>query len=599
MATLQAALLTARKGPARLLAAGTNAAGAFNEDDRRCVVAASGVTGAPLVKSFSSPAATEAHRRPSVPRSSAAPAAAGAADRLWHLGTGGRRAAPEAAGRGPALGAAEPSTQHGGDAGPAADGLAGPADHLAPYQECAWPMVQVPPHCVVFPTFFMPIVVHAPAAVASAASCGEAEHALEQQYVQPGQQMVLLPHQVAQSSDVAGEALAPAAAGFPVQAAPAHAGRTGASRRQRRRLLRANAAAEQHRPPQQQPCHGGGLRPAAQAAVSKLVLGGGPTAPGASVGAVRPAALAARPDVLEPEPEAPVLWPPTPESTPPGSPRAAEAAPQAWQGMLPAWQVAAEEAPSVDFSPPPLDGEKATEYGHLLQQLGDASRLPALVEWVTAAAWPLASSPGGCRVVQGALEAADGPQRLAIAEQLHGHVWEASLSPHANHVLQKCVEVLPPDRVDFVLSEMRGHAIAAARHRYGCRVLERIVEHCPPEQTEELVSEVLSGAAQLCRHTFGNFVIQHILEHGTPAQRHGVAEVLHADIQRLARHRVASYVVRSALVHCTPEDRNWLVQTMKADAVELQDLTHHHCGSFVVREMRRGERNVEATVATA
>ncbi|CAK0887884.1 unnamed protein product, partial [Prorocentrum cordatum] len=194
--------------------------------------------------------------------------------------------------------------------------------HLAPYQEGAWPMVQVPPHCVVFPTFFMPIVVHAPAAVAGAASCGEAEHASEQQYVQPGQHMVLLPHQL---GDVASEALAPAAAGLRAPA-PAHTGRTGASRRQRRRLLRANTAAEQQRSPQQQPSHGGsGLRPAAQAAVSKLMLGGGPAAPGASAGAAQLTAPAARLDALEPEPEAPVLWPPTPESTPPGTPRAGEA----------------------------------------------------------------------------------------------------------------------------------------------------------------------------------------------------------------------------------------------------------------------------------
>ncbi|CAK0887885.1 unnamed protein product, partial [Prorocentrum cordatum] len=234
---------------------------------------------------------------------------------------------PEAAGCGSALGAAERSSassaQHARDAGAAAEGPASLSGaHLAPYQEGAWPMVQVPPHCVVFPTFFMPIVVHAPAAVAGAASCGEAEHASEQQYVQPGQHMVLLPHQL---GDVASEALAPAAAGLRAPA-PAHTGRTGASRRQRRRLLRANTAAEQQRSPQQQPSHGGsGLRPAAQAAVSKLMLGGGPAAPGASAGAAQLTAPAARLDALEPEPEAPVLWPPTPESTPPGTPRAGEA----------------------------------------------------------------------------------------------------------------------------------------------------------------------------------------------------------------------------------------------------------------------------------
>lgn len=281
-----------------------------------------------------------------------------------------------------------------------------------------------------------------------------------------------------------------------------------------------------------------------------------------------------------------MLWPPTPESTPPSSPRMSAAEFSASPLPLPNGLGQSYEPTSS----PEMAGIAGDAWERLVSGLDEGAVGRAeLLDWVVGLAWPMASSPGGCRVVQKALEVAAGPERAALAEQLRGHVWEASSSPHANHVLQKCIEVMSPDRIQFVLEEMKGHAVAAARHRYGCRVLERLIEFCPASQTAGLVDEVLSGAPQLCRHTFGNFVVQHILEHGTPEQRHLLADVVHSDIQRLARHRVASHVVRSALVHCSPEDRERLVQAMRADAGELADLAHHHCGSFVVREMRRGE----------
>mmetsp|Transcript_56361 Transcript_56361/g.175040 ORF Transcript_56361/g.175040 Transcript_56361/m.175040 type:complete len:316 (+) Transcript_56361:55-1002(+) len=204
--------------------------------------------------------------------------------------------------------------------------------------------------------------------------------------------------------------------------------------------------------------------------------------------------------------------------------------------------------------------------------------------------WALAQDPCGSRRVQQALEeAADDQERAGLAMELRGHVLEALQCPHANHVLQKCIELMPADRVQFVLAELKGHAVGAARHRYGCRVLERLIEHCSSSQTAGLVDEVLAGAQQLCRHTFGNFVIQHILVHGMADQRQKVASVLCADVQRLARHRVASHVVRCALVHCSPKDRQTLALAMSADAGEFADLAHHHCGSFVVREMKRAD----------
>mmetsp|Transcript_102973 Transcript_102973/g.289574 ORF Transcript_102973/g.289574 Transcript_102973/m.289574 type:complete len:341 (-) Transcript_102973:240-1262(-) len=243
---------------------------------------------------------------------------------------------------------------------------------------------------------------------------------------------------------------------------------------------------------------------------------------------------------------------------------------------------------SSEHVPSPSDAECEKA---LVQLNGeDSTKSQLALNWVLEQAWPLAASPAGCRVVQRALDLATGQEQIMIAEQMRGHVRDASTSPHANHVLQKCVELLPPENLQFILDEMKGHAVVTARHRFGCRVLERLIEYCPTWQTEGLLEEVLTGASQLCRHTFGNFVVQHVLEHGTASQRHVVAEMLYADIQRLARHRVASHVVRAALVHCVPEDRQRLVTAMRADAGELADLAHHHCGSFVVREMRREMR---------
>mmetsp|Transcript_66551 Transcript_66551/g.142339 ORF Transcript_66551/g.142339 Transcript_66551/m.142339 type:complete len:511 (-) Transcript_66551:147-1679(-) len=252
-------------------------------------------------------------------------------------------------------------------------------------------------------------------------------------------------------------------------------------------------------------------------------------------------------------------WPPTPESTPPSSPRhAGEAEPD--------------------------------EYKLLVAQLaGEAGCRPTPFEQIVSSFWPMASTPSGCRVVQKAFEVADTAQQIVLAERLRGHVLEASSSPHANHVLQKCIEVMPPDRVQFMLEEMKGHVVPTARHRYGCRVLERLIENCPCWQTAGLVDEVLVGTPQLCRHTFGNFVVQHILEHGKPDQKERIMDVICGDVQRLARHRVASHVVRSALIHCAADDKQRLVQAMSAEASELADLAHHHCGSFVVRELRRAD----------
>lgn len=291
---------------------------------------------------------------------------------------------------------------------------------------------------------------------------------------------------------------------------------------------------------------------------------------------VSASALQTSQDLELADPDVPgMLWPATPEYTPPSSPRAPELG-LGWPAV-PVAQAA---------NPPQAEVEDSE---HLLAQLSDAAGRLAVMEQIIGRTWQLAATQSGCRVVQKALEVGETAERVALSQQLHGHVWEACTSPHANHVLQKCIELIPADRVQFVLTELKGHAAGAARHRYGCRVLERLIEHCSSEQTAGLLEEVLNSAPLLCRHTFGNFVIQHILVHGMEEQRQKIAAILCADIQRLARHRVASHVVRCALVHCSPHDRQQLALSMSVDAGEFADLAHHHCGSFVVREMKRAD----------
>jgi hypothetical protein len=269
----------------------------------------------------------------------------------------------------------------------------------------------------------------------------------------------------------------------------------------------------------------------------------------------------------------PTYWPPTPESTPPQSPRLG-------------FHLKDTEAPEM------LEARASATLQQLSAASLDSAERNALVQQLVLSAWPIATGATGCRVLQELIDIADPATQAALAEQLHGHVIEATMSPHANFVLQKCIASLPNDRVRFVLRELKGQAVAASKSRSGCRVLERILEHFPCEETNELVDEVLGSADILCRHAFGNFVVQHILEHGAPWHQQQIVSVLCADAQRLARHRVASHVMKSALINGAHEDKQLLIKALSPDQESLSDLAHHHCGSFVVREMKKASSSV-------
>jgi hypothetical protein len=227
----------------------------------------------------------------------------------------------------------------------------------------------------------------------------------------------------------------------------------------------------------------------------------------------------------------------------------------------------------------------------MLSQLASENRdvRNAALEWVVENFWALSSTPSGCRTVQRAVEVADFGHQTGLAKGLHGRVLDAAASPHANHVLQKCITTLSPEQMKFVVAELEGKAVVVARHRYGCRVLERLIEHSPQARIEGIIDEVLDGVEALCRHAFGNFVIQHILEHGTDAHRQRVASSLCTDALRFAKHRVASHVIKAALLHSHGPEKDCLIQALAGNPADFSTLAHHHCGSFVVRELRRAK----------
>jgi hypothetical protein len=224
----------------------------------------------------------------------------------------------------------------------------------------------------------------------------------------------------------------------------------------------------------------------------------------------------------------------------------------------------------------------------------DSEDFRPTLDRVMGSVWPQATTKNGCRIIQKAIEVGSQADRSRILDQLRGHVHEALKSPHANHVLQKCIEIMPPDLVDFVLIELQGEGAYVARHRFGCRILQRLIEHCSHQQTEGLIAEVLSDASRLCRHQYGNFVIQHILQHGAMAHRHIIAEALCEDTIRLAKHRIASHVLSCAMVHCDSEDVQRLTKVVLDDAGQLADLSRRQYGSFVVREVNRAARMLQA-----
>lgn len=207
--------------------------------------------------------------------------------------------------------------------------------------------------------------------------------------------------------------------------------------------------------------------------------------------------------------------------------------------------------PSLLDMDPSTSLEDADLSMKILYQLDNKAKRSAILGWIQPAAFSLAMSVHGCRVVQKALDVAGGEDRDALAQQLHGKVKDLLESQHGNHVLQKCIEVLPPHSVQFIINELAAWPLSwvgVAKHRFGCRVIERLLEHCSEDMMAPLTDAVVRDASALARHPYGNYVVQHVLEYGTPVHRNLLASsFVDSGIAFLAQHRIACNVIERAL----------------------------------------------------
>jgi len=199
--------------------------------------------------------------------------------------------------------------------------------------------------------------------------------------------------------------------------------------------------------------------------------------------------------------------------------------------------------------------------------------------------WNLARHPGGCRLVQSALEVLGQKEGTELAQELQGHVMEAAKSPYANYVLQKVIAQLSYSGSRFIAEEISGSSAQLARHRFGCRIFCRLLEfHSSKETTGRLVDELLVDASNLCCHSFGHHVAQSILEHGAEHHRSQLAAVLCSEAIDYAQHRNSSYLMETLLEHCSIADQETLLMQIGHPMIIAQ-LALTQFGCFVARAL--------------
>mmetsp|Transcript_94634 Transcript_94634/g.294673 ORF Transcript_94634/g.294673 Transcript_94634/m.294673 type:complete len:374 (-) Transcript_94634:54-1175(-) len=210
-----------------------------------------------------------------------------------------------------------------------------------------------------------------------------------------------------------------------------------------------------------------------------------------------------------------------------------------------------------------------------------------IVAWLSEASQALALSKHGCRVVQKALDVAEGPCRAALAARLQPCVDELYRSPHGNHVLSKMVEVLPAASMGFAIAEFSGQAVTVAQHRFGSRVLERLIEHCSEAQIHGLAEEISGQADSLSQHPYGNFVVQHLLEYGSPECQACILQRLLPSLPQLATHRIASRVVQRLLDCCGEQGRDAVGGALlRAERpYSIVDVAGNRFGALVAEEL--------------
>lgn len=280
---------------------------------------------------------------------------------------------------------------------------------------------------------------------------------------------------------------------------------------------------------------------------------------------------------------------------PPGPLNSAELLPRTTSTRSEASALSCVEAPK-DVPSNPLvlceDKELSQKMVERLKEAGEEERRQ-LIAWLLQAAPELALQGPSTRVIQEALQVADGQGkgREQLVRELEPHLMELMNSPHGNHVLTKIIEIMPPTSLKGLLDGLQKQdAIEISQHRFGCRVMERLIEHCPEYLIKDIIDKVVEKAESLAKHKYGNFVIQHLLEHGAPYRRACILQQLLQFIPSLAIHRSASHVVQRALEYSSEDWQRKIVETLlqSPGGQETPTLTQVACsryGSFVTEQL--------------
>lgn len=260
---------------------------------------------------------------------------------------------------------------------------------------------------------------------------------------------------------------------------------------------------------------------------------------------------------------------------------------------------AAPVEPSTDLlaQDPLILAENPLWCAEAIERLENSVERNKIVDWLIVAARPLALDKQGTRVVQKALEVAQGEGKTALMKELSAATLELIESKHGNHAITRAVEVSPPSQLGEIIEKVltaRGGPIQLSRHRYSCRLLERLVEHCSERELSQVLDQVVEEASVLSRNPYANYVVQSIMEHGSPARKWAIFErLLSADMPVLAKHRSASHVVQKALDYADKGHQDRIITALLQDERPECTLIQVACnryGSFVLETLALKEK---------
>lgn len=146
----------------------------------------------------------------------------------------------------------------------------------------------------------------------------------------------------------------------------------------------------------------------------------------------------------------------------------------------------------------------------------------------------MAHTDGGCRALQ--LLLGDKEGALRVLDALRGCVSPLARSPHGNYVLQGAVKELPLAQTQFIAEEVETDWKTIATDRHGCRVVCRLVEALwacgergpAPEAHCRLKARLLAEVETLSWHRFSRYVLDTIFVSGGAGWRAATEELKRA-----------------------------------------------------------------------